>query len=481
MLDPYAESAKVEISDFVERSTRFVPGNIRFSGEQSFVVKFRVDVRHQVSGLLSEHIYAGRIGHSHFDLIVESSDEYQTVSSSLVKEAEGRLDTVRDLHEMMLGSQYAAYVERFEFHRYHRRTIFTYTCPNCSGSGTVTCSGCGGSGHTSCTSCGGSGSQLVTHHETDHNGDSHSTSHFESCSWCMGAGHDTCASCGGSGTETCGTCLGHGILTQIGTPLLVVDPTYNLAAVEPNDIDIIHALESYATLPHIGDGWAQQQHRAVEADEERRCVIDRVNFTCPFCKVYLSVEGTSGRMVVFGDKCTISDAGNLIENLVRPDLGVLTAAIAKLRWFDMPMTWHVQRIARQFMESEVHQFAVQGAPARANTPVDYRDIANRISRALSQEYLHDAMRNMETVAKWTSASHAYFIGLVTLIFGVPFVMHQIWSDHFFLAVISALGVFLISGLVRWQLTLYRLRWIGGQHLVDFAARRGIKSRFKFTW
>src|ERR1019366_10542544 len=79
--------------------------------------------------------------------------------------------------------------------------------------------------------------------------------HYVSCSWCMGSGHQTCSNCDGSGTETCSTCEGQGVLTRIGTPVLVVDPTYRLAQCEPNDQDVVHAIESYATLTQVGNGW----------------------------------------------------------------------------------------------------------------------------------------------------------------------------------------------------------------------------------
>lgn len=477
----YAMLARAELSNFIERSTRFTPGDVGCSEASSFVAEFRVEVQYPVRGVLSEVTYPGRIEHDPSDLRVESHDEYNLISNSLLKEAEGHLQCVRDLGKTIAAARYADHVQQIQLHRYHRRALLTYTCPSCSGCGNVTCSSCDGNGGHTCSFCNGSGSCVETEWETDHHGHSHGVTRHRSCSYCNGSGRQTCSSCHGSGTETCGACQGLGELTQIGIPLLVVDPVYRLASVTPNDPDVVYALETYATLPCVSDGWATLRHRIIEVGETQRRVVETVDFSCPFFKGTAAVGRVTGRMVVFGNKCTVSDAGNLTESLVRPDLDVLRAAIGQLRWYDVPMLRHVQEIAHLFMESEVHQSAVLYAPARWNAESGYEELANRLSRSLSPNYLRDTIQSIETVATWTSGSHEYYVGLGALAIGVSFFLYQVAHERPVVAVAGAVGIYFLSSWVRRWMTASRLRWIGGQSLVDFVARRGLIRKLWFGW
>lgn len=479
--ETYATRAKAELASFIERSTRFTPGEVTFAEEESFATEFHVEVVYLIRGMLSERTLPGRHAPEASDLGAETANEYNGVSRSLLKEAEGQLERVRDLGRMITTSRYGKHIDRFELHRYHRRVLMTYTCPSCAGVGTVTCSSCEGQGSFTCSSCGGSGHDWVTHHETDHHGHTHVTSHLESCSACGGSGHQTCSTCGGSGRETCGTCKGLTVMTDIGTPVLVVDPAYVLASVVPKDPEVVHALEVFATLPRVGEGWARAHARIVEVEDELRRVVESVAFRCPFYRGTVAVGNVTGRMVVFGEKCSVSDAAHLLENLVRPDLEVLQAGIRQLRWYDVPMLRHVQDLARLFMESEVHQQAIEQVHPRWTPGSDHEDLANRLSRALSPDYLRDAIKSVDTVTIWTCTSHDYCIGLAAILIGVTFLMVEIVQGQVIVALAGAEVIYFLSAWLRWWMTHTRLRWIGGQAMVDFAVRRGLARKSGFGW
>ncbi|MQY51301.1 hypothetical protein [Rhodocyclus gracilis] len=467
----YADSAAKEVLDFVERSTRFIAEDLRFSEIQCSDVSFRVEVLHKIRCSLAENTTAGRVQHSSDDLVAASGAEYKTLSESLRTEATGNHDVISNLAKNILDGHYGQYIDDTNYGSYQRSVYFTYTCPTCSGAGNVTCDSCHGSGNHTCSHCGGMGSTSETHWETDHRGNSTSTTHSETCTWCMGSGHTTCSNCGGSGEVTCSTCKGHSELTDTATPAYVVNSRYSICEASTDDRDVDYALSVRAHLPTIDEYLASISSRNIETREELQQILEQVSFACPFFRAIVSINGNSGKMVVFGEKCLVSDAGCLIENLVRPDLACLQNALSRIRWFDMPAMLYAQKIGRLFMESEVHQMAIEYAPSFGNSHDDYNDIADRLAKSLSPEYLHSAVSSMERLTSTINGETqraAWTIAL--LVVGVTMV-HFVLLDSYFMAMVAALGVGLLSGAVSQLLIKIQLRRTGAQRLEDFAVRR----------
>lgn len=469
----YADVAKKEISDFVERSTRFVPEDLRFSEVQCLDVSFCVEVLHQIRCSLAENTAAGRTQHSSVDLVAASSDEYKMLSESLRTEATGRLDVIRSLAKKISDGSYGQYVDDTNYGSYQRSIFFTYTCPTCSGTGSVTCNSCNGSGNHTCSHCGGMGSTLETHWETDHRGNSTSTTRSETCTWCMGSGHTTCSNCGGSGEVACDTCEGHGELTDTATPVYVVNSKYSISEVSTDDRDVEYALNVRTQLPTIGESLASISSRHVETKEELRQVFEQVSFACPFFRANVSVNGNSGKMVVFGEKCMVSDAGCLIENLVQPDLAYLQDALTRVRWLDIPAMLYAQKIGRLFMESEVHQMAIECAPSFGNSHQDYSELADRLARSLSPEYLHSAVSSMERLTSTITLETQRVAWSITLPVVAATMMHFVLLDSYFMAISVALGIGIFTGAASQLLIKTQLRRTGGHRLEDFAIRRKI--------
>lgn len=467
----YADAATKEISDFVERSTRFVPEDLRFSEVQCLDVSFCVEVLHQIRCSLAENTAAGRTQHSSDDLVAASSDDYTMLSESLRTEATGRLDVTRSLAKKISDGRYGQCVNDTNYGSYQRSVFFTYTCPTCSGTGNVTCDSCNGSGNHTCSHCGGMGSTIETHWETDHRGNSTSTTHSETCTWCMGSGHSTCSNCGGSGEVTCSTCKGHGELTDTATPVYVVNSRYSICEVSTDDRDVEYALNVRAQLPTIGESLASISSRNIETKEELRRVFEQVSFACLFFRANVSVNGNSGKMVVFGEKCLVSDAGCLIENLVQPDLAYLQDALTRVRWFDIPAMLYVQKIGRLFMESEVHQMAIEYAPPFGNSHDDYSELADRLAKSLSPEYLHSAVSSMERLTALINSETRRVGWSITLPSVAATMMHFVLLDSYFMAISAALGIGLLTGAVSQFLIKAQLRRTGAQRLEDFSLRR----------
>jgi len=81
-------------------------------------------------------------------------------------------------------------------------TLSVFTCPGCSGTGTIRDIFCNGTGRASCSSCNGDG----RHKRSD--GSS------RTCTSCRGSGKKDCWRCGGSGRVTHGRCEGEGQLAS---------------------------------------------------------------------------------------------------------------------------------------------------------------------------------------------------------------------------------------------------------------------------
>lgn len=477
----YADTAKDEIAGFVERSTRFITEDLYFTDEQYLDVVFRVDVLHQLSCSLSESMATGKSQHSSDDLVVTSSDEYKMVAESLRTEASGQLDVVRNLAKKISNGRYGLYVDDANFGSYHRSAYFTYTCHTCSGSGNVTCDSCNGSGTHTCNHCGGMGSTLETQWETDHRGNSTSTTCSETCMWCMGSGHTTCPGCGGSGKVTCGTCNGHGEMTDTATPIYVATSRYMLSNVSPSDRDVEYALNVRASLPSIGESLAKMGGRTIEAKEELRQVSEQVVFTCPFFKAHVAVGSASARMVVFGEKCLVSDAGRLIETLVQPDLAQLQEAIARVRWFDVPTMLYAQKIGHLFMESEVHQLAIEQAPAYGKDPDDYSGLADTLAKSLSKPYLCHAVGCMERLAALINNETKRVMGLTATPIIIATLAHFILQDSYFVAILSAAGIGLTTSLIGQFLIKLQIRRTGAERFEKFSVRRKTHNPNLLGW
>ncbi len=469
----YVDAAKKEISDFVERSTRFVPEDLRFREVQCLDVSFYIEVLHQIRCSLAENTAAGRTQHTSDDLVVASSDDYKMLSESLRTEAAGRLDVIRSLAEKISDGRYGQYVDDTNYGSYQRSVFFTYTCPTCSGTGNVTCDSCNGSGNHSCSPCGGMGTTLETHWETDHRGNSTPTTRSETCSWCMGSGHTTCSNCGGSGEVTCSTCEGHGELTDTATPVYIVNSRYSIYEVSTDDRDVEYALNMRAQLPTIGESLASISSRNIETKEELRQVFEQVSFACPFYRAHVSVNGSSGKMVVFGKKCLVSDAGLLIENLVQPDLAYLQNALTRVRWFDIPAIFYAQKIGCLFMESEVHQIAIEYAPSFDNNHDGYIELSDRLAKSLSPEYICSAVTSMERLTSTICSETQRVAWSISLPVVVATMTHFVLLNSYFMAISAVLGIGFLTSAVSQLLIKIQLRRTGAQRLEDFATRRNI--------
>jgi hypothetical protein len=478
----YAIGAKAAIAAFLRDATRFDPGDITFSGEQSFEVSCTVAVQYDVSARLLEDTVAGRPEANDTDVAAASEAQYAIICQALLKEAEARFDLMRELGERIAGQPYATHAQAFEFHRVGRRALWVHACTACAGSGAIRCGGCSGCGEVSCDSCNGMGSRMETVSATDHNGDSVSETQSVSCTWCIGSGTETCGRCGGSGAVSCSDCAGTGSRTRIGSQALEAQPHYRLERVDPSDDrSVVHALVECAGLTRLEQHGVRLRHRAVDVVEESRQLRETADFTCHFSKMGVAAGGVAGRVVAFGEQCRISEAGALVENLVRGDLDMLVSATARLRRFDVPMLRYTQKIARLFMASEVHQAAVTQQSARAGKSSDRQQLDDAFARVLSPGYLAQALRHIEIVVRWTSASHAYGVAALALAAAACVIAYFFSHGHGFFGLAAAVAIFPASGAIRWRLTNVALRWIGGQCLVDFATRRGIKRRWSWAW
>lgn len=477
----YADTAKDEIADFVERSTRFITNDLHFSNEQCLDVAFHVDVLHQLKCNISESTAADRSKHSSDDLVVTSSEDYKMVAESLRTEASGQLDIVRNLAKKILNGCYGLYVDDANFGYYHRSVYFTYTCHTCSGSGNITCDSCNGSGTHTCSSCGGMGSTLETHWESDHRGNSTSTTRSETCMWCMGSGHNTCSDCYGSGEVTCITCNGHGEMTDTATPIYVVTSRYVFSKVSSTDSDVQYALNVRTNLPSIGESLSKIGSRTIEAREELRQVSEQVEFACPFFKTDVSVGSASAKMVVFGEKCLVSDAGGLIEKLVQPDLAQLQKAIESVRWFDVPTMLYAQKIGRLFMESEVHQMVIEQAQSYGNDTDDYSTLADTLAKSLSPSYLSDAVDCMEQLASLINKETKRMIWLTTAPIIIVTLAYFILQDSYFIAALSAAGIGVTASAVSQFLIKHQLCRTGSERLEKFSARRKTHNPNLIEW
>lgn len=473
----YTAIAKKRIVEFIERSTRFDLGNVEFSNETEFVSKFRVEVSHQLLCELNINTKVGSIDHDALDITVNSEEDFDTATDSLLREAESTKENFFEFQSEIDTSHYAKNKKKNKFKSYHKRVTFTYECPTCSGGGKVDCQNCGGNGQVTCSSCLGMGSE--THHDTDSNG--HSSSHSESCSWCMGSGRQRCSSCEGSGTKTCGQCSGHRRLTKIGTPEFFDEPTFRLAKIEPSEPDVLYAIDTYATLPRIAEDWAVQLERSVCINEDQKQIYENVFFQCDFYKGKVTVNGVSGLMVVFGHQASISDAGNLIENFVSPDLIALQSATKQLSLMDINTTKHLKLMASIFMESEVHQLAVQRTALNGDSPEKRLDLSNSLSRALSPEYLADALTAVKLSARLLSKVYAAYVSIITAAISLPIFLYLYLSGRGMALFLSAIGLYVLSGSLRWYLTHRQLELIGGLQLKIFAEKNGVTPWLRLGW
>jgi hypothetical protein len=477
----HASRSQTAIAAFLRDATRFDPGDIRFSSARTFDVSCTVAVRYDISACLAEETVAGGAECGDADVAVASQQQYAEVCQALLTEAEGRFDLMRELGERIAAQRYAAHTRSFEFHRSPRRALLVHACVTCAGSGSVSCRGCGGDGQVSCTSCGGMGSQTETVWTTDHKGDSVSETRSVSCSWCFG-GRVRCTHCGGSGTETCGGCAGTGNQTRIGAPVLLAAPDYEIDRIDPADEPgVAEALLECAGLVRLEQQGLRLIHRNVRTEEENRRICESARFACQFSKMEVATSSAHGMVVTFGDDCRISDAGPLVESMVRADLDMLRAATARLRRFDFPMLRYTQRLATLVMQSEVHQAALAHATSCAGKPSAGRPLAAPLVRTLSPGYLDEAVDAIERVVHWTSASHAYTAAALGLATGAALMAHFFAGGHHVLGVAAAAAAFTVAGAIRWQLTWRRLRQVGGTCLVDFAASRGVRRRSSWSW
>lgn len=464
----YATTAQSLIRAYAEGLTRFDPEDIRFRDEQSTFVRFEVEVLHLIGASSTHDTRPGRVAGEDNDLVVQSKQEHEQVSALLCQEAEGRFDAIRHLRSSIERSGYGAAVASYPFFTYPRRSLFSYSCATCGGSGSVTCTGCGGSGTETCTHCGGMGSTWETETGTDLDGNTTHESVHTSCMWCSG-GQVDCTACGGAGSVECRPCAGSGALTDISTPTLVVTPHFSLARVDPVDSDVEYALKMYCTLPLVADK-ADLQTRDVVAAEEHRRIVERARFGCPFYKATVSVNLIPSRVVAFGRRCAISDADCLVENLVRPDLERLRHAVANLRWYDWSMLLYGQRIARLVMASEVHQLVVELAPARSDAEDPCAELSRRLSKALSPSYIRELLEHLERLVLCTTRTNRFLGWSFAVVVGTPVAMNFVHQG----SLVLAAGFVAVAGTAthfghRFVSRLV-IRWIGARRLVDFVRR-----------
>lgn len=471
----YADLAKTEIANFVRRSTRFNLEDLRFADEECLEVLVNVEVLHQLSCSVSNSTVSGRPSPSADDRLAQSSAEYGALSESLRAEAYGQPDVVRNLAAKVTNGRYGQYCDDTSFGSYPGRVSFTYACPTCSGSGNITCNSCAGQGQNTCGFCCGSGSTWETKSEIDSHGNNTTTTESDFCRSCGGGGYQRCSDCGGDGENSCGACNGHGEMTDISTAAFVVRSGYTLAALSVADPNVDYALKWHADLPRIGESLAKMGNRTIEASENLRQVAESVDFTISFFRADVTVDTAKARMVVFGDKCFVSDAGCLVETLVKPDLQQLQEAVAEVRWFDVRAMRYAQKIGRQFMESEVHQLAIEKAPEHGANPDDYHDLSNSLAKSLSPAYLCQAVGSMERLAKLINLETKLVIGVTAALMAIAFGAYLIFLDEYFMAALLVFGAWVAASAISKFLIALQLRWIGAERFQQFSARRKADS------
>lgn len=264
-------------------------------------------------------------------------------------------------------------------------------------------------------------------------------------------------------------------MTDIATAAYVVRSGYTLAAVSSADPNVDYALKWHADLPRIGESLAKMGGRTIEATEELRQVSELVDFTIPFFRANVTVDTAKARMVVFGEKCFVSNAGCLVETLVQPDLQQLQDAVEGVRWHDVRAILYAQKIGRRFMESEVHQLAIEKAPEYGANPDDYDGLANSLAKALSPAYLCQAVGSMERLAKLINLEAKLVIGLTAALVAITLGAYLIFLDEYFSAALLVLGAWVAASAISKFLIAIQLRWTGGERFQQFSARRKADS------
>lgn len=430
----YVESAKSEVLDFIERSTRFQTGEVIFSDEESFIARFSVKVTHQGAFVMREGWHAGKPTVGRNDLIASSRGEFNTSIRFLAEDAERYTGIVHALNSEISALPYGTYPNRRSYQDFPRTAFFTRACHTCEGDGTVSCSSCRGSGEESCACCSG----------TD-------------CMWCNGWGSVDCSSCRGRGTEECDTCNGDGEVTENSTPVFVVTPIYELEKSTHEEFDVVYALSSFSMLPSIEDGLAELQRRIFKPVEDGHRVLEYAEFMCPFFRVNVKVNGITSRVVVFGKRPAISDSGALLEKIVSPDLNNLKNVLSGVRWYDLEMIWHSQFLAKQVMESEIHRDSVELSLNAGETSPDFNAISAKLSKALTVGYIMELHEAMSDVIIWTAKSNRLISRMVTYAVALP-VSAYFYSEgkYVWSAVVLACLIFAGRWIADW-VSVYHLQ------------------------
>lgn len=469
----YMDAAKAAIATYIDGATRFLPQELCFIDEVQRDVPFRVEVKHQLSCRVYRRTVAGRLRIDAIDLKATSHLEFHKLAESLRVEAHHRTDVFREMMSSVIGEVYGRWVGDRVVREYDRAVYWTYPCKTCAGSGEIACGSCYGVGHESCTCCSGSGYTDEIISDTDHNGHSLSVFSQTCCYSCHGSGQTECTICDGRGKVTCKDCDGHGELTDCAYPEYVMNSTYRLSAVSVNLPEIAYALNKRARLPEMGKDIAKLVVRGIESDIDGRLVRERVEFRCLFYQALVRSGDATVQMIVFGDNCSLSDVGGLVETLVQPDLNQLQAAVEAINGLNLVATFRAKRICRLFLTSEVHQDAIECPPILGKTQDAFNALSDRLARALSPEYLFKAVWTLDRLARTIQRQTQRLMSLVTLPMAGWAMVHIGRQESYLVGVVVAAGV-LIAGMSMSRLFVKtQLLNTGGQLFLQFANRRRI--------
>lgn len=430
----YVESAKTKLIDFVESASRFDQGEILISNEESFVTKFTVKVVHQGSFRAREGWIAGNPEARKSDLIAKSRGEYGSLTRTLMKDAERHVGILNSLLAEITAKPYAQYPDQREYKDFPITVFYTCTCHTCDGKGELDCSFCKGSGRDSCSCC------------CDND-----------CIWCNGSGSVDCSHCHGHGADTCYTCLGSGDVTEFTTPIFVITPVFEIEESSHEDFNVIHALSSFSQLSHIEDGLAELQRRTFEIAEDCLSVIEHAVFICPFLQANVCVNNVSAFVVVFGKRPAVSNAGGLVEHIVRPDLDLLKNELTDLAWYDFDAIWDSQDIAKLVMSSEIHRSAVEMSVTDNNS--NFHEISVKLSKALSPSYIQELDEVMRLLLFWTLRSNKLLAWVGAIAVTMPMAAYLYSEGRYFWSAAVLGSTFFVAKLIARQLNLYRFRWI----------------------
>ncbi|GBG14265.1 chaperone protein DnaJ [Novimethylophilus kurashikiensis] len=462
--DEYAGLARKEIQRFIQRSTRFEPENVSFSSDNCLDVTFEVRVRHVLQMGTNHSTYTGIVEANPGDYVVQSAGEYDATVTSLISEAVNNPNILANLAPQIVQEGYGAYRDQKKVGHYSKRVIRTYTCARCYGDGEYNCTYCNGTRKQSCSWCYGTGYQTRTITTYDSNGHAQTGHRREACMYCDTTGRMTCNTCRGRGKLTCGDCGGHGRFTNVAEAEYFLKPDYKVVSINVDDADVTYALTVRADLPTVVNSVATLLHRDVVRDEPRRCVTEQATFSTKVYKSDVTVSSETSKMVVYGNKCAIADAGTLVEQLVTPDLEALELTLLSFSIFNIKKMFGLAGAGRSFMQSEVHQQAVEHAPASFHVAADLAPLSDKLAKALQPEYL---LRALLSLKQMKSAIKSTWLLLFLAITSVVLLWKGLGSnqavdvtDLMVNGVVMVGMAWLISAMMSWC----HIRWIGGKRL-----------------